>query len=130
MWANAATWLVAGSDGNPMAESDFDAETKVRFDPKNYMQMAGLTNYYDDLCWSWAFVTWDEKRHARVIEVAQNDFNQYTSFLKDDAIVVPEDAEKFVEKLGELDKNGELDPKSAFDAPQGGGDFNSPAYKG
>ncbi len=33
------------------------------------------------------------KRHARVIEVAQNDFNQYTSFLKDDAIVVPEDAE-------------------------------------
>ncbi len=61
---------------------DFDAETKVRFDPKNYMQMAGLTNYYDDLCWSWAFVTWDEKRHARVIEVAQNDFNQYTSFLK------------------------------------------------
>lgn len=72
---------------------DFDAETKVRFDPKNYMQMAGLTNYYDDLCWSWAFVTWDEKRHTRVIEVAQNDFNQYTSFLKDDAIVVPEDAE-------------------------------------
>ena len=72
---------------------DFDAETKVRFDPKNYMQMAGLTNYYDDLCWSWAFVTWDEKRHARVIEVAQNDFNQYTSFLKDDAIVVPEEAE-------------------------------------
>lgn len=72
---------------------DLDAETKVRFDPKNYMQMAGLTNYYDDLCWSWAFVTWDEKRHARVIEVAQNDFNQYTSFLKDDAIVVPDDAE-------------------------------------
>lgn len=72
---------------------DFDAETKVRFDPKNYMQMAGLTNYYDDLCWSWAFVAWDEKRRARVIEVAQNDFNQYTSFLKDDAIVVPEDAE-------------------------------------
>ena len=36
---------------------DFDAETKVRFDPNNYMQMAGLTNYYDDLCWSWAFVT-------------------------------------------------------------------------
>ena len=72
---------------------DFDAETKVRFDPKNYMQMAGLTNYYDDLCWSWAFITWDEKRHARVIEVAQNDFNQYTSFLKDNAIVVPEEAE-------------------------------------
>ena len=72
---------------------DFDAETKVRFDPNNYMQMAGLTNYYDDLCWSWAFVTWDEGRGTRVIEVAQNDFNQYTSFLKDNAIEVPRDAE-------------------------------------
>lgn len=72
---------------------DFDAETEVRFNPKNYMQMAGLTNYYDNLCWSWAFVTWDEKRHTRVIEVAQNDFNQYTSSLKDDAIVVPDDTE-------------------------------------
>ena len=44
--------------------------------------------------------------------------------------VAPEDAEKFVEKISEMDKNGELEPKSAFDKPQGVGDFNSPAYKG
>jgi (2Fe-2S) ferredoxin len=44
--------------------------------------------------------------------------------------VAPEDAEKFVEKISEMDKNGELDPKSAFDKPQGVSDFNSPAYKG
>ena len=62
---------------------DFDASVGVRFDPTNYRQMAGLTNYYNDLCWSWAFVTWDEKRQCRVIEVAQNDFNTYTSFLRD-----------------------------------------------
>ncbi len=61
---------------------DFNAETKVTFDPSNYMQMAGLTNFYNHLCWSWAFITWDEKRGQRVIEVAQNDFDTYTSFLK------------------------------------------------
>ena len=38
-------------------------------------------------------MTWDEGRGTRVIEVAQNDFNQYTSFLKDNAIEVPRDAE-------------------------------------
>ncbi|KFI59297.1 glycoside hydrolase family 43 protein [Bifidobacterium cuniculi] len=72
---------------------DFDAQVAVRFDPWNYMQMAGLTNYYNDLCWSWAFVTWDERRGCRVIEVAQNDFHDYTSFLKDDAVPVPDDVD-------------------------------------
>lgn len=72
---------------------DFDASVGVRFDPCTYNQMAGLTNYYNDLCWSWAFVTWDERRACRVIEVAQNDFNTYTSFLRDNAVPVPDDAE-------------------------------------
>lgn len=71
----------------------FDASVGVRFDPCNYNQMAGLTNYYNDLCWSWAFVTWDERRACRVIEVAQNDFNTYTSFLRDNAVPVPDDVQ-------------------------------------
>lgn len=70
---------------------DFNAETKVTFEPDNYMQMAGLTNFYNHLCWSWVFVTWDEKRGKRVIEVAQNDFENYTSFLKDKAIEIPDE---------------------------------------
>ncbi|WP_101617512.1 glycoside hydrolase family 43 protein [Bifidobacterium margollesii] len=69
---------------------DFDAETKLSFDPKHYMAMAGLTNYYSDMFWSWVFVTYDERRRVRVIEVAQNDNGDYTSFLKDDAIAVPD----------------------------------------
>ena len=76
-----------------MAGVDFNAETKVTFEPSNYMQMAGLTNFYNHLCWSWVFVTWDEKRNKRVIEVAQNDFDTYTSFLKDTAIAIPDDIE-------------------------------------
>lgn len=72
---------------------NFDADTKVEFHPDTYMAMAGLTNFYNDKTWSWAFVTWDENRKTRVIEVAQNDFGDYRSFLRDDAIVVPDDIE-------------------------------------
>lgn len=71
----------------------FDAEVTVQFSPHNYQQMAGLTNYYNDLCWSWVFVTWDETKQCRVIEVAQNDFNSYTSFLKEKSVEIPEEVE-------------------------------------
>lgn len=71
---------------------NFDAETKVKFDPYTYQQMAGLVNFYNDKHWSWIFITWDEEK-GRVIEVAENDNNNYTSFLKDDAIQIPEGVE-------------------------------------
>lgn len=71
---------------------DFDAETAVRFRPETYQAMAGLTNYYNDRHWSWVFVTWDERR-GRVIEVAENDRGRYRSYLRDDAIAVPDGVE-------------------------------------
>ena len=71
---------------------DFDAETAVAFAPETYQAMAGLTNYYDDRHWSWIFVTWDERR-GRVVEVAENDAGRYRSYLRDDAIAVPDGVE-------------------------------------
>ena len=71
----------------------FDAETKVKFEPWNYQQMAGLTNFYNDKHWSWIFITFDEVRQKRVIEIAENNRGQYTSYLKDQAIVIPDDVE-------------------------------------
>lgn len=71
---------------------NFDAEVKVKFDPFNYQQMAGLTNFYNDKHWSFAFVTWNEK-NGRVIEVAECNRGGYRSFLRDDAIPVPDDVE-------------------------------------
>lgn len=71
---------------------NFDAEVKVKFDPFNYQQMAGLTNFYNDKHWSFAFVTWNEK-NGRVIEVAECNRGGYYSFLRDDAIPVPDDVE-------------------------------------
>ncbi|MCI1935062.1 MAG: glycoside hydrolase family 43 protein [Bifidobacteriaceae bacterium] len=72
---------------------DFNAETAVSFDARDYQSMAGLVNYYNDQNWSWIFVTRDEEK-GRVIEVAQNDRNHYTSFLRNAAVAVPEEVEK------------------------------------
>lgn len=72
---------------------EFDATTCVRFDPRHYSQMAGLTNYYSTMFWSWVYVTWDETRQTRVIEVAQRDGGEYSHFLRDAAPEVPVDAE-------------------------------------
>jgi xylan 1,4-beta-xylosidase len=69
---------------------NFDAETAVSFDPRDYQAMAGLTNYYNDQNWSWVYITRDEEL-GRVIEVAQNDRNQYTTFLRERAIKVPDE---------------------------------------
>ena len=72
---------------------EFDAMTCVEFAPTNYMQMAGLTNYYCDGSWSWAYVTWDPDRACRVVGAAQNDFGDYTD-LGDAVLPVPEDAKR------------------------------------
>ncbi len=71
---------------------NFDAETKVKFDPFTYQQMAGLTNFYNEKHWSFVFITWDEKK-GHVIEVGENNNGDYTSYLKDDAIAIPEGTE-------------------------------------
>lgn len=70
----------------------FDAETKVKFNPFSYQQMAGLTHYYNDKHFSFIFVTWNEI-NGHVIEVAENNRGVYRSILKDDAIKIPEGTE-------------------------------------
>lgn len=72
---------------------EFTAETKISFLPDHYQAMAGLVNYYNNTNFSWIFITWDEERHSRVIEVAQSDQNKYTSYLQDQAIEVPQGAD-------------------------------------
>jgi xylan 1,4-beta-xylosidase len=56
--------------------------------------MAGLTNYYNSGHWSFIFVSYDEKRQTRVIEVAENNQNRYTSYLKDKAIIIPDSVDE------------------------------------
>ncbi|MBC2056246.1 glycoside hydrolase family 43 protein [Listeria booriae] len=70
----------------------FEAETAVKYEPTTFQQMAGLVNYYNSQHWSMIHVTWNEI-NGRVIEVTQNDCGNLTSFLKEEAISVPDSAE-------------------------------------
>ncbi len=72
---------------------NFTATTCLTFAPDHYMKMAGLTNYYCDNAWSWSYVTWDEVKKTRIINVAVNDFGNYSD-LGDAAVPVPEDADR------------------------------------
>lgn len=65
---------------------------KVKFEPFSYQQMAGLTNYYNDRHWSFVFLTRNEI-NGKVIEVGENNRGKYTSYLKDNAIKVPDGVE-------------------------------------
>lgn len=71
---------------------DFDAATSVKYNPTTHQQMAGLVNYYNTQHWSMIQVTWNEI-NGRVIEVTENDRGKLTSFLKEDAIKVPNNVE-------------------------------------
>lgn len=74
----------------------FDATTKVKFNPYSYQAMAGLTNYYNHSHWSWIFITKNDDGQ-NVIDVGENKGGlrngQYTSYLKDNAVIIPEAAE-------------------------------------
>ncbi len=73
---------------------NFNAETCVEFNPTTYQAMAGLTNYYNDANWSWIFVTYDDERETRTIEIGESNCGNYVSMLKDNAIAIPADIEK------------------------------------
>ena len=58
---------------------DFDAETVIDFDPKNFQQMAGLILYYDTENWIYACVTFDtEGTGNRVLQILRCDHEDLT----------------------------------------------------
>lgn len=67
---------------------DFDASVRLDFTPKNYMQMAGLTNYYNDHEWTWAYLTWDEDQSAPALLTAEYDFGALTTH-REAEVVLP-----------------------------------------
>lgn len=71
---------------------EFEASTKVNYQPTTFQQMAGLTNYYNTQHWSMIQITWNEE-NGRIIEVTENNRGNFKSFLKERAIPVPEDVE-------------------------------------
>jgi xylan 1,4-beta-xylosidase len=71
---------------------NFDAETKVAYNPKTIQQFAGLTCYYSTQNWSCIQITWNEK-YGRVIDVVSTDLGKTFSVYKENPIPVPEEIE-------------------------------------
>lgn len=69
---------------------DFEAVTKVAYRPTNYQQMAGVVNYYDTTNYTAAYITYNEVQ-GRCIEVLSCDAENFTFYLKDNAIQIPDD---------------------------------------
>ena len=60
------------------------------FAPQNFQQVAGLILYYDTCNWIYAYVTWDEVRHCRILQVMQCDFKDFS--YGSEAVCLPEGA--------------------------------------
>lgn len=71
---------------------EFEAETKVDFDPVTFQQQAGLVNYYNTKNWSSIHVTWDEEK-GKIIDLYVSERNNVSNPLGDNIIKIPEDVE-------------------------------------
>ncbi len=71
----------------------FDAQTKVKFNPENFQQLAGLTIYYNTSNWLFLHITFDEEK-GRILNLSHFDAGlRHKDYLLDDKICVPSDCE-------------------------------------
>lgn len=56
----------------------FAAETKLDFAPQNFQQTAGLVLFYDTCNWMYAFVTWDEEKNTRILQILRCDNKDFS----------------------------------------------------
>lgn len=71
---------------------EFEAETKVAYNPETFQQQAGLVNYYNTKNWSSVHVTWDEEK-GRIIDLYVSERNEVTNPLGENVILIPEEVE-------------------------------------
>ncbi|GAB2553272.1 glycoside hydrolase family 43 protein [Gracilibacillus alcaliphilus] len=71
---------------------NFRAETKVKFQPNDFQQSAGLVNYYNTEHWTSLQITWHETK-GRILEIMSCDAFQFAQPLKGQEIPIPADVE-------------------------------------
>lgn len=95
----------------------YEARTVLSGQPTHYGQMAGITCLYDGRAWASAYVTFDEKRGMRVLQLLADDEGDFSMPLgEEDAIAVPDDVRTIT--LGAEADEGKICFLYAFD---GGG---------
>ena len=70
---------------------NFDAETKVEFEPTSFVQMAGLTCYYNTMNWTTLHVTWNEEK-GRILDLMTAENGKFDNPIRGNEIAVPQSA--------------------------------------
>jgi len=71
---------------------NFEAETKMEFNPETFQQMAGLVNYYNTMNWTSCHVTWDEEK-GKIIDLMTAENGRFAQPIFGKEVVVPADVE-------------------------------------
>lgn len=71
---------------------EFDAETKIDYQPENIQQAAGLTCYFNTQNWSCIQITWNEK-YGRVVDAVYTDLGKTYSVYEEQPVPIPENAQ-------------------------------------
>jgi xylan 1,4-beta-xylosidase len=66
----------------------FSAEMALEFDPENFQQTAGLILFYDTSNWLYEFVTYDEEKKTRIIQIMRADGNEF--HMESDPFPIPD----------------------------------------
>jgi xylan 1,4-beta-xylosidase len=68
---------------------NFNAETKVEFNPKTFQQRAGLVCYYNTINWTSLYITRDEEK-GKILDIMTADNGKFEQPLYKSEIVIPE----------------------------------------
>jgi xylan 1,4-beta-xylosidase len=68
---------------------NFNAETKVEFNPKTFQQRAGLVCYYNTLNWTSLYITYDEEK-GKALDIMTADNGEFEQPLYKNEIIIPE----------------------------------------
>ena len=77
---------------------NFEAETKVDFNPETFQQMAGLVCYYNTMNWTSFHVTWDEEK-GKVLDLMTAENGCFAQPIAGNEMIIPEDVESVYLKV-------------------------------
>ena len=77
---------------------DFEAETKIDFNPETFQQMAGLVCYYNTMNWTTLHITYNEEK-GKIIDLMTAENARFAQPIASNEIVVPENVESVYLKV-------------------------------
>lgn len=78
---------------------DFEATTRVQFNPYHYSQTAGLTCYYNTKAFYYLYIGYDEKNNQRILSILCNDNFNFMEPLEGRYVYIPQNIDDIFLKV-------------------------------